>query len=95
MTSSKASLYGSVVAAKEAGLSLRQLYHWVDVLQVVQPQLHQCGMRSFRRFTSADLKVLKMIKSLVEEGYTLRAAARMVKSRPTSPDTATNRGEGV
>lgn len=70
--------YGSIAAAKEVGISLRQLYYWVDVLQVVRPQLRACGTRQFRRFTTADLSRLKAVCKLVERGYTLRAAVKIV-----------------
>lgn len=72
--------YGSVQAAKQVGISLRQLYHWVDVLHVVNPKIQRFGLRQFRRFTSNDLEVLSKVKGLLEHGYTLRAAAEMVKS---------------
>ncbi len=78
---SETRLYGSIAAAREAGVSLRQLYYWVDILQVVQPQIRQHGLRTFRRFTAADLHLLKVTRGLVEAGYTLQAAARMVKGR--------------
>lgn len=75
-----ARLYGSIEAAKEVGVSLRQLYYWVDILRVVQPQMRQSGLRRFRRFTVADLRTLKEMRTLVDCGYTVQAALRMVKS---------------
>ena len=71
-------LYGSCAAAKEAGISLRQLYYWVNRLKVVQPQTRPCGGRTFRQFTSADLERLTRVRRLVERGYMLQAAVRMV-----------------
>jgi DNA-binding transcriptional MerR regulator len=81
MTRGDAELYGSIAVAKAVGVSLRQLYYWVDVLRVVHPQVRQHGTRTFRRFTSADLTRLQSLKCLVERGYTLKAAARMVNGR--------------
>jgi DNA-binding transcriptional MerR regulator len=81
MSVSDESLFGSIAAAKAAGISLRQLYYWVDVLRVVAPQERQHGIRTFRRFTEADLKLLKDMRDLVKRGYTLQAAARLVKER--------------
>ncbi len=72
-------LYGSGAVAKKAGMSLRQLYHWVDILHVVQPQMHQHGARQFRRFTSGDIKVLKQMGDLVEQGYVPKAAAALAR----------------
>ena len=74
-------LYGSVAAAMEVGISLRQLYYWVEVLHAVRPQNHQHGARIFRRFTARDLARLRAIKRLVDRGYTLRAAVRLVNHR--------------
>ena len=75
-----AQVYGSIAAAKEVGVSLRQLYYWVDVLHVVRPQVRQHGTRRFRRFVAADLMTLKEMKRLIEWGYTLQAAARIVSA---------------
>ena len=74
-------LYGSVAAAMEVGISLRQLYYWVEVLHAVRPQNHQHGARIFSRFTVRDLARLRAIKRLVDRGYTLRAAVRLVNDR--------------
>ena len=71
-------LYGSVATALEVGISLRQLYYWVEVLRAVQPQNHQHGMRVFRRFTADDVTRLRKIKRFLEDGYTLQAAVRLV-----------------
>ena len=68
--------YGSSAAAREIGISLRQLYYWVGVLGVVRPRVQQCGIRRFRRFTAAELGVLRGVKGLVAQGYPLQAAVR-------------------
>lgn len=72
-------LFGSIRAAKQIGISIRQLYHWVDTLRIVNPRIKKHGIRQFRHFTSEDLVVLANVKQLVERGYTLRAAAEIVK----------------
>ena len=68
--------YGSSAAAREIGISLRQLYYWVNVLGIVRPRIQQCGIRRFRRFTAAELSVLRGVKESVAQGYTLQAAVR-------------------
>ena len=73
--------YGSIVVAKLVGISLRQLYYWVNVLHVVHPQVDVHGCRAFRRFTEADVARLRTMKSHVDEGYTVRAAAMLVSGR--------------
>jgi len=79
-------LYGSVQAAKRTGISLRQLYHWVDVLHVVSPKVQRFGLRQFRRFTSSDLELLSKVRDFLEHGYTLRAAVEMVKEQASHGD---------
>lgn len=74
-------LYGSVATAMEVGISLRQLYYWVEVLHAVRPQNHPHGARMFSRFTARDITSLRAIKRLVDRGYTLRAAVRLVNHR--------------
>ena len=81
MEHSSGQLYGSIQTAKKVGISIRQLYHWVDTLEVVNPKLWQFGLRQFRRFTPEDLKTLGRVKELLERGYTLRAAVEIVKGQ--------------
>lgn len=71
--------FGSFYAAKEVGISLRQLYHWVDVLKVVDPERQEHGKRSYRLFDFEDIELLKEMKRLVHDGYMPRAAARLVR----------------
>ena len=80
MTSTNA-IYGAVAVAKELGISLRQLYYWVDVLKAVRPANRQHGTRLFRRFTATDVRTLKTVQRLVEQGYTLRAAVGRARPR--------------
>lgn len=84
MAASRKPLYGSVAAAMEVGISLRQLYYWVEVLHAVHPENHPHGLRVFRRFTAQDLARLRAVKRLLERGYTLRAAVRLVNGRSGS-----------
>lgn len=75
--------YGSIAAAREAGLSLRQLYYWVRVLRVVKPQLRRHGMRWFCAFAPRDVGTLKAVRRLLKRGYTLRAAVSKVRRPPS------------
>ena len=77
----KEKLFGSSETAKETGISLRQLYHWVDVLHVVQPRFQSHGQKRYRRFTQDDLFSLKRMKGLVERGFMPKAAALYVQQR--------------
>ena len=75
---------GSTEIAQKAGISLRQLYHWVDALHVARPFLQIHGSRSFRRFSVQDLVKLKRMKELVTGGYTPHAAAELVTKQDDS-----------
>ena len=74
-------LYGSSATAREIGISLRQLYYWVNVLRVVAPQAHPHGRRMFRRFTAGEVRQLQRMKGLIGRGYTVRAAAGRARNR--------------
>ena len=79
----RTAFYGSVAAALEVGISLRQLYYWVEVLHAVQPSNHKHGERMFRRFTAEDVARLVAVKRLLTDGYTLRAAILRVSRAPS------------
>lgn len=79
MESDNRALFGSIQTAKRVGISIRQLYHWVDILRIVNPRIQKHGIRRFRHFTSRDLQMLTKVRQLVEQGYTLRAAAAIAK----------------
>lgn len=71
-------LYGSIGTARKAGISLRQLYYWIDVARIVTPLKEQCGTRLFRRYTEEDIAKLQKMRQLLEGGLTLQAAATVV-----------------
>ena len=81
MGSDNNQLYGTIRAAREVGISIRQLYHWVDTLGIVSPRIRQHGIRKFRRFTAHDLEILENVRKLLERGYTLRAAAEIARGK--------------
>jgi len=72
--------YSSGEVCRIAGLSLRQLHYW-GIIGIVEPRWETHGARNFCRYSKEDLQLLKNIKRLIEEGYTLRAAARKAKAR--------------
>lgn len=79
--------YGSIEAAKRAGISLRQLYHWVDDLHIVEPRVERHGLREFRRFGRQDVEKLTRMRDLVQWGYNLQAAASFIhRENSTGPD---------
>ncbi len=67
---------GSIEAARQAGITLRQLYYWIGVLRAVKPEVRRHGRRRFRHFTTADVRRLKAIRRQLDRGFTLQAAAK-------------------
>lgn len=79
MAQAKADWYGSIETAKQIEISLRQLYHWVNDLHVVEPKVERHGLREFRRFSPGDIEKLIRMRDLVRWGYNLQAAAGFVR----------------
>ena len=60
------------------GISLRQLYYW-ELKGVIRPKVEQIGRRNFKRYSEEDLRVLREIKKLLDDGYTLETAMRKAR----------------
>ena len=87
--------YGTIEAAREVGISLRRFYHWLYHADLIRPQLEQRGVRTFRRYTPGDLEKFRRLKELVDNGFTLQAAAEIVRESWPQPEGAsTARSEG-
>src|SRR3989338_5642557 len=69
--------YAISSACKMIGVSSRQLYYW-ESLGIVKPFYEQFGSYFYRRYPAAIIKALIKIKTLMDQGYTLRAAAQKV-----------------
>ncbi len=71
-------LYGANEVCKRVGLSARQLEYWV-LIGVVKPASEQHGSKSFRRFTEQDVRVLKQVKAMTDEGFLVSRAAQKIR----------------
>lgn len=71
-------LYGANEVCKRVGLSPRQLEYWV-LIGVVNPVAERHGTKSFRRFTEQDIRILKRIKAMTDEGFLVSRAAEKVR----------------
>jgi len=71
-------LYGAKQVCRLIGLSPRQLEYWV-LIGVVTPQTEQHGTKFFRRFSDHDLRLLKRVKAMTDEGFLVSRAAEKVK----------------
>lgn len=75
---SKEVTFSSSDAAREAGISLRQLYYW-ERIGILNPGRQASGSREFRRYSQEDVVLLQKVKGLIDEGFTLRSAMRRVR----------------
>jgi DNA-binding transcriptional MerR regulator len=75
--------YGSAATAKQLGISLRQLYYWINVFKIVEPVRIQHGKKEYWRFTTQDVNTLRQMRDLIEFGYMVKAAAVAVKGIKT------------
>lgn len=80
--------YSISLAAKEVGVSIRQLYYW-EQLGIVKPIYEQFGSYQYRRYSQKDVELLIKLKQLLDEGYTLRAAASRVCGLENASDHET------
>jgi DNA-binding transcriptional MerR regulator len=71
-------LYGANEVCKRVGLSPRQLEYWV-LIGVVQPMCERHGMKIFRRFSEQDVRVLKRVKVMTDEGFLVSRAAEKIR----------------
>ncbi len=71
-------LYGANEVCKRVGLSPRQLEYWV-LIGVVQPMSERHGTKIFRRFSEQDVRVLKRVKAMTDEGFLVSRAAEKIR----------------
>jgi DNA-binding transcriptional MerR regulator len=71
-------LYGANEVCKRVGLSPRQLEYWV-LIGVVRPMSERHGTKIFRRFSEQDVRVLKRVKAMTDEGFLVSRAAEKIR----------------
>ena len=62
-------------ASRITGVSQRQLRAW-EGKYIPQPDRLICGERAYRRYTQAQINLIKRIKAFQDQGFTLKAAAQ-------------------
>lgn len=62
----------------ETGVSERMIRNW-QLVGHIHPEVVKCGDRNYRRYSPGDLQLIKEIKKLKDEGFTLNAAAKQAK----------------
>lgn len=63
-------------AARITGVSIKQIRHWHSKGYIPAPGRVVCGERSYREFDKDDLKIISQMKSYLDEGFTVQAAAK-------------------
>jgi DNA-binding transcriptional MerR regulator len=70
--------------AKMASVSQKQIRNWEARGHIPEAERIVYGSRSFRRFTLEQVRLITRIRELVDQGYTLPAAAEMAKTENLS-----------
>ena len=65
--------------AKETGVSQKQLRSWEMRGYITDIARSVCGERSYRRYSEAQVSLIKQIKAYQDEGYTLPVAVKKAK----------------
>ena len=71
-------------AARRCGLSVRRIRYLSDQGYIERPVLTVSGAITYRFYTSRHIEQISKIKSLQDEGYTLRVAALKARERRSS-----------
>jgi len=58
-------------------VSTNTLRFWEKQGYIPTPERMILGKRGFRRYSEGDLKLIKMFKNYVDQGLTLKAAAKL------------------
>jgi len=66
-------------ASRTTSVSQRQLRAW-EGKHIPQPERLICGERAYRRYTQAQINLIKRIKAFQDQGFTLKAAAQKARN---------------
>ena len=65
-------------ASRMTGVSQRKLRSW-EGKYIPEPERLVCGERAYRRYTQAEIDLIRGIKNYQDQGFTLSAAAKKAK----------------
>ena len=75
MTTSTMNYYGLSEAARLCGVKPKQLLYWEEKNYIPAPDRIELGEVAHRQFSDKDLRLIRAIKGLLDEGFTLPTAA--------------------
>jgi DNA-binding transcriptional MerR regulator len=64
-------------ASRMTGVSQRKLRSW-EGKYIPEPERLVCGERAYRRYTQAEIELIRGIREYQDQGFTLSAAAKKV-----------------
>ena len=70
--------YGIGDVERLTGVSQRMLRAW-EGKHIPLPDRIACGDRSYRRYSTTEVKLIKKIKAYKEQGFTLKTASRKAR----------------
>ena len=65
--------------ARITGITEKQLRHWEEQGYLSDIERVICGIRSYRRFSEAQIKQISKMKEYLDMGYTLKSSAKLAK----------------
>ncbi len=63
------------------GISKRQLRNWEALGYIQEPIRIRYGKRNYRRYSNAEVKLIKKIKFFLDQGFTLKSAVVKAKQK--------------
>ncbi len=63
-----------------SGASKKQIRNWEAKGYIPEAERVVCGDRAYRRFTKEQVEIIRTIKGYLDEGFTLKAAAKKAGS---------------
>ena len=79
------STYSIGDVASMTGVTRKQIRNWESRGYIPEADRVVSGSRAYRRFNDEQIELISSIKALLDEGYTLSAAAEKVTTRTLQP----------
>ena len=93
MTTSTKNYYGLSEAARLCGVKPKQLLYWEEKNYIPAPDRIELGEVAHRQFGDKDLRLIRAIKGLLDDGFTLPAAAEKAAAARSTEKGGDNDGE--
>jgi len=73
-------------ASRICNVTAKQIRHWQEKGYISEGNRILCGERSYRQFGDRELMAIQLMKSLLDQGYTVQASAKKVKEQLKQED---------